>query len=93
MNSCSDALFVGVENGNNRPFYTLPDLILIYGYNFQRSGKQTCSDKTDLIDHIIARLSLLISINAEKFCRKMAVATLRDLLRCLLCIQIFSCFQ
>ena len=48
MNSCSDALFVGVENGNNRPFYTLPDLI--YGYNFQRSGKQTCSDKTDLID-------------------------------------------
>ena len=46
MNSCSDALFVGVENGNNRPFYTLPDLI--YGYNFQRSGKQTCSDKTDL---------------------------------------------
>ena len=48
MNSCSDALFVGVENGNNRPFYILPDLI--YGYNFQRSGKQTYSDKTDLID-------------------------------------------
>ena len=36
------------ENGNNRPFYILPDLI--YGYNFQRSGKQTYSDKTDLID-------------------------------------------